>query len=385
MSPATGARVVFVDHTAALSGAELFLANMLERVTLPDSTVLLFSDGPLVHRLQGAGVATRVLPARSQVLHSSASGGGVRQTVRAACSSSFFAQRLRRALIDLRPDVVYTNSAKAHVLAVPVAKSLGLTCVMHVHNALEPSTYGRLQRVALATAARWADRVVVNSGYTASTLPPTVGRRAQLIYCPTAVPAVAPRRPDPRRDVDVALVGRVAPWKGQLVAVEALARLQNRPDGGRVVLNIYGDALFPRDREYEQAVRRRVDELGLRDLVRWHGHVDDVTVALCRSDVVIHCSTVPEPMGQVILEGMAARRPVVAADQGGPAELIAHELSGLLYPMGSSKGLARAIGRLIDDTDLAAAIADGGWRRVQAFSYEQLAPAWQQLVSGDRT
>ena len=231
MTPSLSARVVFVDHTAALSGAELFLANMLERVTLPHATVLLFSDGPLVRRLESAGVDTMVLPARTQILHSSASGGvGIRETARAASSSSLFVHRLRRALAGLRPDVVYTNSAKAHVLAVPVARSLGVRCVMHVHNALEPGTYGRLQRAVLATVARWAEEVVVNSTYTGSTLPPAVGRRAHLVYCPTAVPDVAPALPRPRGDVDVALVGRVAPWKGQLVAVEAMARLrESRP------------------------------------------------------------------------------------------------------------------------------------------------------------
>jgi glycosyltransferase involved in cell wall biosynthesis len=63
----------------------------------------------------------------------------------------------------------------------------------------------------------------------------------------------------------------------------------------------------------------------------------------------VHSSTVPEPFGQVVIEGMAAGLPVLAAGAGGPAEVVRHDEDGLLYPPGDVGALAAALRRLAAD------------------------------------
>ena len=46
---------------------------------------------------------------------------------------------------------------------------------------------------------------------------------------------------------------------------------------------------------------------------------------------------------------MAARVPVIAADAGGPGELISHDVDGVLYPIGDQSALAEAMRRLAAD------------------------------------
>lgn len=64
-------------------------------------------------------------------------------------------------------------------------------------------------------------------------------------------------------------------------------------------------------------------------------------------------------------EALAARRPVVATAVGGTPEVIIHEQTGLLVPPRDSQSLASAIGALLDDPALAAALAAAGQLRVR--------------------
>jgi glycosyltransferase involved in cell wall biosynthesis len=69
---------------------------------------------------------------------------------------------------------------------------------------------------------------------------------------------------------------------------------------------------------------------------------------LARLDVLVHSSLTPGPFGQVVLEGMQAGLCVIAAGAGGPAEILDHERTGLLYAPGSVDALAAAMRRAID-------------------------------------
>ena len=57
---------------------------------------------------------------------------------------------------------------------------------------------------------------------------------------------------------------------------------------------------------------------------------------LGRTDIVVHASTHGEPFGQVVMEGMAAGKPVVATDGGALPEIVENGVTGLLTPMGDA-------------------------------------------------
>lgn len=375
-------RVLFLGHSGALSGAELFLAGMLAHARDVDPVVVLLEDGPLRERLedQGVRVVLCLMPV-SLLGVAKRSLGGLRGVAGSAGALPRFVRRLARVVRELEPDVLYTNSAKAHIVGIPLARALGVPSVMHVHNGIAAHTYGRPNRVALRTASRLADRVVVNSLATRDTLGPRPRREAALVYCPTVVPQERVAPPGAGVPLRVALVGRVVAWKGQDLAVAAVRRVLDVHGPGSVVLDIYGDALFPRDREYRDRVRAEVSAADLDDVVRWHGHVDDVLEVMQAHDVVIHTSITPEPMGQVIVEAMAAGRPVVAARAGGPLELVDHERTGLLYPMGEADALAAALGRLIEEPELRDRLGSAAHVAASTFSYDTVLPTWEGVLA----
>jgi glycosyltransferase involved in cell wall biosynthesis len=106
---------------------------------------------------------------------------------------------------------------------------------------------------------------------------------------------------------------------------------------------------------FEAEVRR----FGIGDRVRFLGWRSDVGALMAACDMVV-CSSRHEPLGNVIIEAWAHRRPVICAASSGPAQLVSHERSGLLVPVDDSAALAAAIGRLAGDRGLRETLVAGG-------------------------
>jgi glycosyltransferase involved in cell wall biosynthesis len=143
------------------------------------------------------------------------------------------------------------------------------------------------------------------------------------------------RLPDGARIV--LLPGRLARWKGQGVLLEAFARISRRDVHCVLVGSDQGR------RRYPAWLMRQAVALGVADRVRLVGECDDMPAALLLSDVVVHASTQPEAFGRVVIEAQAMRRPVIAADLGGPVETVEQGVTGWRVPPGDARALSAAI------------------------------------------
>lgn len=173
-------------------------------------------------------------------------------------------------------------------------------------------------------------------------------------------PPLAPR-PNSPVVPRIGIVGRLDAWKGQHVFLDAAAQM-NQGEAVRFV--IAGGPLFGKE-AYEQELRARAQRLGIAAHVDFLGHVSDVAVVLHDLDVLVHASVIPEPFGLVVIEGMAAGLPVVAADAGGVREIIANGVSGLLVPPGDANALAGALSDLLANPLRARRIAQTGQAHVR--------------------
>jgi glycosyltransferase involved in cell wall biosynthesis len=141
------------------------------------------------------------------------------------------------------------------------------------------------------------------------------------------------------------MVGRIAPWKGQDIFLRAFARAFPKGEERCVLV---GAPLFG-ETDYEISLHRLAEELGIASRTEFRGFRTDVWAELSRMDALVHASVTPEPFGQVILEAMAAGVPVIATDAGGPAEIIEHNKTGVLYPAADVERLASHMRRLQTD------------------------------------
>jgi len=106
-------------------------------------------------------------------------------------------------------------------------------------------------------------------------------------------------------------------------------------------------------------------ELGVRPRIRMAGWRDDVPSLMAACSVFV-CPSRHEPLGNVVIEGWAQSRPVVAAASQGPSQLINDGKDGLLTPVDDAPAMALAIKRVLGDAALADSLAQAGRARYQA-------------------
>ncbi len=134
----------------------------------------------------------------------------------------------------------------------------------------------------------------------------------------------------------ILLPGRLTRWKGQLVAIRALEKLQSN-----VHLVLLGDAQGRSD--YVAEIRNLTKNLNLSERVRIPGHSDSMPAALSAADLVISASTDPEAFGRVLAEAQAMMRPVIGTSHGGAMETVLEQETGLLVPPNDPVALADAV------------------------------------------
>ncbi|MGB3617001.1 MAG: glycosyltransferase family 4 protein [Catalinimonas sp.] len=167
---------------------------------------------------------------------------------------------------------------------------------------------------------------------------------------------------------DVPLVGNtsaLAEHKDYPTFVETAARvLRERPD---VRFCIVGEGAE------RAAIETRVREQGLADRVLLTGFLDNVPEVLPELDVFLITSRT-EGLGTSVLDAFACRVPVVATAAGGIPEMVTHERTGLLAPVGNADALSDAVLRLLDDVDLRTDLVERAERRLRAsFTHEATA------------
>jgi glycosyltransferase involved in cell wall biosynthesis len=370
-------RVVYLDHTAQLSGAELALTRLLNALNRVDKHVILSEDGPLVDRLRASGVSVEILPlpTRTGQFRKDSVGLTLHALV-ALADTLIYSVRLSRRLRRLSPDVIHANSLKAGVFGCVAARLAGYPVIWNVHDRvdidyLSPSGVRMIRFLASHVPAA----VVANSATTSDTLTP--GTPTSVIPCVVdAMPEITVPRRTSERVLVVGMVGRIAWWKGQHLFLRAFSSAFR--DGTERAM-IVGAPLFgSAESKYFESLKDLAAELGLEGRVDFRGHQDDVSRELERMDVLVHASLRPEPFGQVVTEGMAAGLPVIAANGGGPGEIVTHGVDGLLYEMGDLDELARWLSVLADDENLRQQLGSAGRQRVAEFAPDRI----EQLMMG---
>ncbi|WP_165865595.1 glycosyltransferase family 4 protein [Vallicoccus soli] len=266
-------------------------------------------------------------------------------------------------------DVLDANTTRAALVLAPVALATRKPLVVHLRDMVDPQDLGRVNFELLTrTALPRAAAVVANSRATLASAEPFLGPHCVRTVVPSPlgeVPAPAPVRDGVRR---VGVVGRLAAWKGQDVFLRAFAEVfRGRPVEAVVV----GGPLFGEE-AFEDRLRDLAHELVIGEQVRFTGHVADVGQVLRSLDVAVHCSRRPEPLGQTVLQYLAAGLPTVVADAGGPAEYVVDGENGLLHPPGDAAALAQCLRRLADEPALRRRLADAAPRTRGLASVEQI-------------
>lgn len=158
-------------------------------------------------------------------------------------------------------------------------------------------------------------------------------------------PGAASAVPD---NLKVGMLARLDPVKGHAVFMDAAALLgETHPDARFLCAG--AEANLTVEGLYAESARRGLD----RRVFHFTGRVPDPAKFMDACRVGVVPSTGSEALSRVVLEWMAAGRPVVAAAVGGIPELVRDGVTGFLVRPGDARALAGPLGRLLDNLELA--------------------------------
>lgn len=273
---------------------------------------------------------------------------------------------LRQLIMEKGINLVHTNSLISHDRAgILAAKLAHRPCVCHIRH-FESLNWVDRRLAGMADQLIYISEVV-QKHYVGAGVPYGKGC---VIYNGLDVAAFAERLDRDRGresfnltpdDLAVGIVGRLEPWKGQEVFLKAMALLQQMVPNVRGI--VVGDPP-PYRPEYRETLRSLADSLGLSNRILFRPFCVDVPVVMSALDVVVLASVTPEPFGRVLIEAMAAGKPVVATDSGAAPEIIEDGVQGLLVPPADAEAMARAIAYLLIHREEAEAMGRKGQRRV---------------------
>lgn len=258
-----------------------------------------------------------------------------------------------------RPDIVHTHAAKAGALGRLAAWGSGVPVRVHsFHGHAFQGYFSPLVSRGVVAVERLLGRV------TNAVIVPGRSQRYELgcrfgvapisriLVVPYGVDvledSVSPSRADARRRLGLAgplvvgAIGRMAPVKNQTMLLEVAACLRAQPDAPRFEL------LFVGGGECRASLERRVDELGLREAVRFCGWQESLVPIHAAIDVLA-LTSLNEGMPIAAIEAMAAGVAVVATSVGGVTDLVRDGETGWLAPSGDVPAFAAALRRALEN------------------------------------
>lgn len=327
-------RVTAVAVSSQLGGTERVLLDLARYAADLGLAlrVLVPRDGPLVALLNDHRVDTAVVPAPASLLSSSQQPGRLASVPPALVGLWAWSTRLEAHEFVRSADLLYTTGFKAHLAA---GLSHKRPLVWHLHE-FPPHVTGRVWRLLATTLPTG---LIANSGAVSRRWAPEPHTRLTASTVPNGVD-LERFRPQPatgwihdrlglepgRRLVGMPAV--LARWKGHMEVIEAFRRIQD--DCPETDLVIIGGTIYDTrsERRYGAELERVIRRSETDTRVHLLEFQQDIHRVYPELSLVLHYSLRSEPFGKVIVESMASGVPVVAADEGGPREILGSASEG---------------------------------------------------------
>ena len=372
-------KVCYYNHTGKVSGAEKVLFTLLAQLGPGFETSL---------------IAPRTRPIeefclKHEIVHLPVNELKARFTrnplllIRYLGSVVQLVTQVRRLVRQADPDVLHANSTRAGMVASLALVGAGIPVVWHVHDQFRKHPISSGIRLLLGSSRRHA--VVAVSRATAlgvrgrarhsmaTKVPITVIHNGvdPALYLPRPAEVDSFLHAEGLQDAPfrVAMVGQIAPRKGQLETIETFARLVHS-DAPEAQLLIVGVPVWDHDLQYFEALKSAVQRLGLEKNVRFMGHRADIPVILQSSHLLVLNSS-SEPFSLVLLEACAGGTPVLASAVDGVPELIVDGVTGRLFPYGDADSMLAALRELHRDRSYTRSLGEAARERTSRHFTQQ--------------
>ncbi len=376
MSNSRPIKILFVHHASNIGGAELSLVDLVTNLSDGFVPICAVPEGPLLNTLLSRKITTTVVPMRPMIkslnpIYWLATG--------------FNCLRVTFILLGIcrkeKIDIIHANSFTASIYAVPVSLLLRIPMLWHERDlARHP--------LLIPIVAKFAKRIIAISAAVAENLKAQIGasKKIQIIYNGIDVErfshqgnagaAAFPGLPSGKQIV--LMVAQFVPWKEHrdFITMASILREQ-MPD---LVFVLSGDTGHPDQQSYIRELEDLIAEKRLQDHFVWTGFAEDIPRLLQSVDCVV-LPAAREPFGRIVVEAMAAGKPVVSVNSGAIPEIIEDGISGFVVGPGDCKSMAERVCSLLRDKELSGSIGEKGKLRVsQKFTIQRTVGEFEQLV-----
>ncbi|MFA6433311.1 MAG: glycosyltransferase [Elusimicrobiales bacterium] len=276
--------------------------------------------------------------------------------------------RLVKFVRDNKIQIVHGHGAKGGAYARLLKLFCNVKTVYTPHGGSVHKMFSRPEEFVYTAAEKFlfrlTDYFIFESNYSAEAYFSKVGRKSENwivnyngISEPDLPALSAEARnlgyaPAPESEItEIGVFGVLRRQKGQLYALKAAAELKK--GGARLRLHFFGNG------PDLGALGSAASELGIMEIVVFHGEVADPAPHMCAMDIILIPSLF-ESFGYVAVEAFSLEKPVVAAATGGLREIVTDGFTGLLVKAGSYPEMAVAIKKLIDSPAAARKLAGAG-------------------------
>ena len=288
---------------------------------------------------------------------------------------------LWRLMVHEKPTIVHTHTSKAGILGRLAAKLTGVPFIVHTtHGHVFYGHFGPLTTkfflvIERAFASFTQRMIALTDGEKNDYLKFEICEKDKIVTIHSGVDIerflkAKVKKEEKKKTLGVnpnhpvvGSVGWLLPIKGPKPLLNAMKRIwQDHTDV---------ELVFVGKGELEERLKKDALNMGVSDKVKFLGWRDDVHEIMPIFDVFV-LPSLNEGMGRVLVEAMAAGKPVVASCTGGIPDLIRHRVNGLLVTPGSEQGLATAIRELLMDPEKAKVMGQEGKNLCWKYSIESM-------------
>jgi glycosyltransferase involved in cell wall biosynthesis len=343
-------RILHVHTLPVISGSGintlLTMKGSLERGDLP--ALACESEGRLTDEARRAGIRVFLLPALGREIHAYKDISAVVELARLMRQEHF--------------EIIHTHNSKAGFVGRLAGRFARVPTVVHtVHGFAFHDAESTLRRTLFRNleraAAHWCDGMIfISKPLQIWADRERIGRRVphRVIY--SGIDIQSFKRADStkvRSELAIAsdrlvvgIISKLWEGKGHHLLLQAWRQIQgNWRDGEQPLLAIVGEGPL------EIQLRQTVRELGIANSVLFTGFRADIPEVTAAIDIAVLPSAF-EGMGRVILEAMAAGKPVVASRVGGIPDLVRDGVNGILVSPNDQQSIADALLRLLTEPNL---------------------------------
>ena len=333
--------ILVLSDSKVIAGAEKILINILSGLNGENYRFITVTseEGPLSERLREKGIQCNIVP----------------MTFNNFSLRYFRHLKVTFELLKLMKknniDLIFCNRAIVGKYGSILKIITGKPCIWHLHDIYDNFPGDRL--------AYFTDKFIAVSNAVKNSFPAKLKDKISVIYNGLQEEQTKSAVDDSSiknelgisgTEKIVLLPGRITPWKGQKLFIEAAKFVAERRKDIKflIVGDVVHSASLTKDTEFKRDLINLISVYHLEN-VMFTGWRDDVNELMNLADVVVNCSIKPEPLATTIIEAMNAGKPVICTPSGGNPELVINNENGIVLGSDDPVEFGTAVLRIFDN------------------------------------